>query len=80
MIDSAAQTETNRDDISRSAFTVREIAARNGLSHPSVYKEIAAGRLRTFKVGRARRISTEAEQEWIELLEAEECEKESAAE
>lgn len=54
----------------RKSFTPREIASRNGLSHPTIYKEISAGRLKTFKVGRARRISEVAEREWIELLES----------
>ncbi len=55
----------------RNAFTVKEIASRNGVSHVTVYKEINEDRLRSFKIGKSRRITVEAEREWIEQREAE---------
>ena len=57
--------------INRNAFTVKEIASRNGISHVTVYKEINGGRLRSFKLGKSRRISAEAETEWVRAREAE---------
>lgn len=51
--------------VKRTSFTVKEIAARNGISAPTVYAEINRGHLRSFKIGGSRRISVEAEREWI---------------
>jgi excisionase family DNA binding protein len=50
---------------------VEDFAKRHGVCRVTVYKEIAEGRLRTFKVGRRRLISSEAERQWIESREAE---------
>ncbi len=55
----------------RNSFTVREIAERNGISHVTVYREINAARLRSFKIGKCRRITEEAEQDWVQAREAE---------
>ena len=55
----------------QNSFTVDEIGARNGLSRVTVYNEINAARLRSFKVGKCRRITEEAEQDWIQAREAE---------
>lgn len=58
-------------DTSRQSYTIDEFRARHGgLSRDTIYKEIAAGRLRTFKVGRRRLISKQGEAEWQERLEA----------
>jgi excisionase family DNA binding protein len=58
-------------DTTRRSFSIDEIASRNYMSRSSVYKEISEGRLRSFKVGRARRVSAEAERDWIAEREAE---------
>lgn len=42
-----------------------------GLSRPTIYREIQAGRLRTFHVGRRRYISADAIREYIAAREAE---------
>lgn len=55
----------------RKSYTVREIAKRNGVSHMTVYNEINAGRLRSFKIGKCRRITDDAEAAWIQDREAE---------
>lgn len=53
------------------SLTVDQFAARNCMTRPTVYAEINSGRLRSFKVGRLRRISVEAERNWIARLEQE---------
>ena len=54
------------------SLTVEQVAKRNHLSRQSIYNEINAGRLRSFKVGKSRRITERAESEWI-------CEREAEA-
>jgi len=51
--------------------TVKEFAERHKVSRQSVYNEINAGRLRSFKVGKSRRIAFQAEIDWISQREAE---------
>lgn len=53
----------------RATFDIEEICQRHNISRQTVYREIAQGRLRTFKIGRRRKVTKEAEQEWIALLE-----------
>ncbi len=53
------------------SLTVEQVAKRNQLCRQSIYNEINAGRLRSFKVGKSRRITEQAEQEWIREREAE---------
>lgn len=53
------------------SLTVEQVAKRNQLSRQSIYNELNAGRLRSFKVGKSRRITELAEQEWILEREAE---------
>ena len=53
------------------SLTVEQVAKRNHLSRQSIYNEINAGRLRSFKVGKSRRITERAESEWIHEREAE---------
>jgi excisionase family DNA binding protein len=56
----------------RVAASVRTWARLLDLSHPTIYQEIHAGRLRSFKVGARRRlISRAAIDEWIRAREAE---------
>lgn len=50
--------------------TIQHAAARIGVSIPTVYKLIHQGRLRTFKIGRARRVTEEAIGECVAALEA----------
>ena len=49
----------------------KQFCADHNISAPTFYSEIAAGRLRTFKVGRSRKVSDAAEAEWVERGEAE---------
>ena len=51
--------------------TIEDFGKCHGLCRVTVYKEIAEGRLRTFKVGRRRLISYQAECDWITSREAE---------
>lgn len=53
------------------AKSVAEFCDFYGFSRPTFYAEIAAGRLRTIKVGRRRIVTPQQEQAWVELLEAE---------
>ena len=54
------------------ALTVKEICkALGGVTPPTIYKEIAAGRLKTFKIGSRRFSTPEACQEYIRLREKE---------
>jgi excisionase family DNA binding protein len=64
------QSKHERDQ-RRAAYTVDEVAARNRISRLAVYAEIAAGRLRSYKIGRGRRISADAESDWIRTKEGE---------
>jgi excisionase family DNA binding protein len=49
----------------RNCFSVAELCYRNGIVRTTAYKEIAAGRLRTKKVGRRTLISAAEEQRWL---------------
>ena len=51
--------------------TVRQLCQDHNISAPTFYKEMAAGKIKTFKIGRSRKISEAAEAEWIEQGEAE---------
>jgi len=44
---------------------IREGFTRLGISHPTGYAEIHAGRLRTFKIGRRRYVTEEALDEYV---------------
>ena len=55
----------------QTSFSVRQLARRHGMSFVTVYSEINAGRLKSFKVGRLRRISFGAEAKWVAEREAE---------
>ena len=52
------------------AFTVGEFCRVYKISRQTVYNEINAGRLKSYTVGRARRISKQSAREWQQQLEA----------
>ena len=54
-----------------SSKSVKKLCKDHDITPPTAYKEMAAGRLRSFKIGRSRRIAESAEAEWIEQAEAE---------
>jgi excisionase family DNA binding protein len=51
--------------------SLRHAAARLGCSIPTVYQLIAAGKLRSYRIGRARRVSDDAIRDCVDLLERE---------
>lgn len=59
------------NETSRKAMPISEGLQRLGISHPTGYREIHAGRLRTFKIGRRRYITDEALDEYIKQRERE---------
>jgi excisionase family DNA binding protein len=61
------QVETEQ----RRLYTIPQVVYQTGYSRSTVYNEIAAGRLRAVKLGRAIRIPAEELDRWIaELSEA----------
>jgi excisionase family DNA binding protein len=54
-------------------LSIEEIVDATGLGRSSIYKEIAAGRLRTFKVGRRRFATPQALRQWAAAHEARAC-------
>lgn len=52
-------------------YDINETAIVLRLSRRYLYQEIRAGRLRTVKAGRARRVSADAIAEYVQLLEQE---------
>ena len=58
-------------DTERAALTPSETARRLGLCRATIYRHIASGKLRTFKIGRSRRVSTDALRDFIVALEDE---------
>lgn len=52
------------------AYSIAGFMAAFGISRFTVYKEINSGRLKTFKVGRRRLISTVAAEKWRKAMEA----------
>jgi excisionase family DNA binding protein len=52
------------------AGSVRHAAARLGVTPPTIYALIAAGKLRAYKIGRATRITDEAIADYIRAAEA----------
>ncbi|MEQ8857755.1 MAG: hypothetical protein RIC56_03835 [Pseudomonadales bacterium] len=54
--------------IERASWSPREFAARHGVSHPVIYKEINHGRLGYLELGkRCKRINEQHEAAWIAL-------------
>jgi excisionase family DNA binding protein len=52
----------------RRLLTVPQVVYRTSLSRSTIYKEIAAGRLRVVKLGRAVRVPADAFDSWLEDL------------
>lgn len=52
----------------RRLYTVADVVYQTNLSRSTIYNEIAAGRLRPVKLGRAVRIPAEELDRWIEQL------------
>lgn len=50
-------------------LSIPEVMTSAGLSRQTVYNEINAGRLKTFKVGRRRLVSPAALAAWVSALE-----------
>lgn len=53
------------------SHTIPQVMAELNLSRATVYVEINAKRLRTYKVGRRRMVSRDALQDWIKAREKE---------
>ena len=51
--------------------TRKGFCRRQHVSHQTYHNEVNGGRLRTYKIGRARRHTEEAEREWVAAREAE---------
>lgn len=67
----AYPTNPRYDDIGeRRAYLVKEIAALYRLSPQTIYDEINAGRLKTFKIGRRRMILKGALDAWEATMQA----------
>jgi excisionase family DNA binding protein len=58
--------------------SLKRAAERIGVSLPTLYELIAAGKLRTYHVGRAHRVTDEAVAECIAALEAESTQERAA--
>jgi excisionase family DNA binding protein len=59
--------------------SLKHAAAKIGCSLPTLYELIAAGKLRSYHIGRAHRVSDEAISDCIALLERESSQPRSAA-
>ncbi|MCF7984313.1 MAG: helix-turn-helix domain-containing protein [Thiohalocapsa sp.] len=52
-------------------LSIPDVVQATGLGRSTVYQEIAAGRLKTFKVGRRRLVAPAALTEWAKARESE---------
>lgn len=52
-------------DVVRLGYSIREVEQALHLSHQTVYNEINAGRLKTYRVGRRRFISHDALHQYV---------------
>lgn len=66
-------TKTVTPPATRCGYPVAEAAAQIGVARDQTFKLIAAGKLRSFRVGRRRLVSQEAIQEFIRAAEAAEA-------
>lgn len=57
--------------LQRKSFSPAEFGKRHNLSRSTVFKELSSGNLRSYKVGNCRRITEEAERDWIMSREGE---------
>lgn len=55
--------------ISRKAYRVSQFCEAYGIGRTKVHAEISCGRLKSYKVGRARMISFRAAEEWQKTYE-----------
>ena len=55
----------------KQAYRISEFCEDFGIGRTTVHEQILAGRLKTFKVGRATLISVEAAAAWLSLCESE---------
>ena len=55
------------------AYTIDGFCAEYKISRQTAYNEINAGRLKSYCVGRARRISKQAARDWQKSLESEQA-------
>jgi excisionase family DNA binding protein len=56
-------------NVTEQAFTIAEFATAYKIGRTTLFEEIKAGRLKTYKVGRRRLISLHAGQDWQRSLE-----------
>nr|WP_305119089.1 helix-turn-helix domain-containing protein [Tahibacter harae] len=56
-------------EVPKLAFTVKEFRHASGICRTRIYELIAAGKLKTVKLGRSRLITAEAANEFIASLE-----------
>ena len=56
--------------MNRLAYNVNEVAEHLGISRDGVYRELAAGRLRSFHIGKLRRIAHQDLCDYVEKLRA----------
>ncbi len=57
--------------LAKLTYSINETIEALGLSRQTVYNEINAGRLRSFRVGKRRLVSNDALQEWVKAREIE---------
>ncbi len=57
--------------LAKLTYSINDTIEALGLSRQTVYNEINAGRLRTFRVGKRRMVSDDALQEWVKAREIE---------
>lgn len=55
----------NRHNVPRLAFGIMEATEAVSLGRSTIYKEIAAGRLKTFKIGNRTLIASDSLNEWL---------------
>jgi excisionase family DNA binding protein len=65
----------SREDVTARTGSLRAAAARIGVSLPTLYKLIDSGKLRTYHIGRAHRVSDDAIRDCVTLLESESGER-----
>jgi excisionase family DNA binding protein len=63
-------TKSNFDAQPKAALRVKEMCARYGISRTTLYEEIAAGRLRAVKCGKATLIPCTSAEAWLNGLPA----------
>lgn len=53
----------------KQAYRLHELSASTGVGRSKLFEEIAAGRLRAFKLGRLTLVSKEAARAWLQKYE-----------